>query len=498
MGGQGGGVLIDWLIALGEAAGWAVQATSVAGVAQRTGATLYYLEWMPPPPEGWQGRRPVLALMPTPGDVDIVVGAELMEAGRAMQRGLVTPDRTTLIVSTHRALAVAEKMAPGDAQGDPSKVLAAAAVAARYVVGFDMQSLAEEARSAISAVLLGALAGSRALPFSRADFEATIRAKGVGVEGSLRAFALGYERAAQGAAAPALPRPSTREPRLPPLARIGWTPFDRLVERAHAAFPESTHGMIAAGLRRVVDFQDAAYGAEYLDRLASILTLDRTFGGEDRGWRLTATAAKHMARAMAYDDVIRVADLKTRRSRFERVRHELEAGDDQIIATTEYMHPRIEELAGLLPLHLGLGLERPGWLQGLVRPFLERGRRVTTTRLRWFLPLYALAGLRWTRRASLRHAREQAHLQLWLAQVTRTAPADYALAVEILEARRLIKGYSDTHARGLGKLSGPGQLPCSSHPARKIDVHFLGPLGLYPGRRHRMRSASALLMSWLA
>ena len=80
------------------------------GVAQRTGATVYYVEMIPE-----SGRTPVLAMMPAPGDVDIVVAAELMEAGRAMQRGLVTPDRTTLIASSHRAYGILEKTAPGDA-----------------------------------------------------------------------------------------------------------------------------------------------------------------------------------------------------------------------------------------------------------------------------------------------------------------------------------------------------------------------------------------------
>ena len=49
--------------------------------------------------------------MPLPGDVDIVLASELMEAGRAVQRGLVTPDRTTLIASTHRVYSIAEKTA---------------------------------------------------------------------------------------------------------------------------------------------------------------------------------------------------------------------------------------------------------------------------------------------------------------------------------------------------------------------------------------------------
>ena len=95
LGGQGGGVLSDWLVAVAELHGWIVQATSVPGVAQRTGTTVYYVEMCAPPRE--PKHRPVLALMPVPGDVDLVVAAELMEAGRAVVRGLVTPERTTTV-----------------------------------------------------------------------------------------------------------------------------------------------------------------------------------------------------------------------------------------------------------------------------------------------------------------------------------------------------------------------------------------------------------------
>ena len=47
VGGQGGGVLSNWLIQLAEANGWRAQNTSVPGVAQRTGATIYYIEMFP-------------------------------------------------------------------------------------------------------------------------------------------------------------------------------------------------------------------------------------------------------------------------------------------------------------------------------------------------------------------------------------------------------------------------------------------------------------------
>ena len=47
MGGEGGGVLADWIVDMGEANGWYAQTTSVPGVAQRTGATIYYVELFP-------------------------------------------------------------------------------------------------------------------------------------------------------------------------------------------------------------------------------------------------------------------------------------------------------------------------------------------------------------------------------------------------------------------------------------------------------------------
>jgi indolepyruvate ferredoxin oxidoreductase beta subunit len=166
MGGQGGGVLSDWIVAVAEANGWHAQSTSVPGVAQRTGATIYYIEMLPPK----DGHAPVLALMPTPGDVDVVIAAELMEAGRSILRGLVTPDRTLLITSTHRAYAVAEKEKPGEAIADPQAVNAAAGIAARRVIAFDKDEVAREEGTVISAPMFGALAGSGALPFDRASF----------------------------------------------------------------------------------------------------------------------------------------------------------------------------------------------------------------------------------------------------------------------------------------------------------------------------------------
>ncbi len=452
IGGQGGGVLVDWIVALAESQGWAAQSTSVPGVAQRTGATVYYVEMLPVPPGGAAKRRPVFALMPGAG-VDIVIAAELMEAGRAIQRGFVTPDVTTLIASSHRVYAVLEKAAPGNGIEDGGKVYEAAASAAKRFVAFDMQQLANQSGSVISAVLFGALAGSRILSFPLEAYEATIRTSGVGVASSLKGLALGYE-AAQAeitSSTHSLAPPLGAAKEYPPLAPIGHPGFDALVQRAAIALPASVHDMVAAGLRRVVDFQDVDYGREYLDIIESICALDRASDGARQAFRLTRAAAKHVATAMAYEDVIRVADLKTRAQRFERVRNEVGATTDQLLGITEFMHPRMDEVVDMLPARLGAFVENRPRLFGALDRIVNRGRRVQTSKLRWFLILYTLAGLSRFRRVMLRHAREKRHREAWLARAMAAAGKDYALAVELVELRRLVKGYSDTRSRGESK-----------------------------------------------
>jgi indolepyruvate ferredoxin oxidoreductase beta subunit len=448
MGGQGGGVLVDWIVELCEGNGWVAQASSVPGVAQRTGATVYYIEALAIPPVARGKVQPVLGLMAAPGEIDLVIGAEWMEAGRAILRGLVTPDRTTLIASTHRAYAVVEKQTPGDGIGDPAVVFEAAKANAKRLIAFDMAAVGEQTGSAISAVLFGALAGAKVLPFPREAYEATIRHAGIGVEASLRGFARGYELA--GAEQPT-DWQASKPKQQPGLTPIGNAAFDALVARAREEFPAPCHDMIAAGLARVVDFQDIAYGREYLDILAGLLPLDRSCGGEARSFALSRTAAKYLAVAMAYDDVYRIADLKTRGSRFDRVRREVAAAPDQLVDTTEYMHPRMEEVAGSMPTPLGRFIEsRPALFRALDR-IVNRGRRVRTTRLGGFLMLYLLSGFRRFRRSTLRHKTEVAHRDAWLACVREAAPKNYDLAVELLTNRRLVKGYSDTHSRGLSK-----------------------------------------------
>ncbi len=437
VGGQGGGVLTGWIEDLARANGYVCQATSVAGVAQRTGATVYYVEMCPD-----TGQQPIFSLMPAAGDVDIMITAEMMEAGRAIIRGFVTPDRTVLITSTHRALAVSEKMVPGDGIASSAEVMAAAEVAAKSFIAADFDAVAIKAGSVISATLFGALAASGALPFPRAAFEAAIRGGGKGVEPSLRAFAAGFDAALAGALPPQpAPEPKAMEVRGPDHLLRGWTD---LVQRA-ARLPAPAVEMAERGLRKVVEFQDLAYGAEYLGRLEGVATRDRD------PFTVTLEAAKYIANAMAYDDVIRVADIKTRGTRMGRIKAEMGLKPGQVMQLTEFLHPRAEEIAGMLPRRWGEKISAsPAWMARLDRWF-NHGRRMRTDGLRAYLMLYVLGGLKSRRRGTLRHAQEVAHLDRWLGDAMGHIDRDYALCAEVIRCRRLVKGYSDTHVRGLSK-----------------------------------------------
>jgi len=440
VGGQGGGVLTGWIEAMARASGYAAQATSVAGVAQRTGATVYYVEMAPA-----GDQPPIFSLMPAAGDVDIMITAEMMEAGRSIMRGFVTPDRTVLITSSHRALAVSEKTVPGDGIASSEEVKAAAEVAARHFICADFDALAIRNGSVISATLFGALAGSGALPFPREAYEDAIRAGGKGVEASLRAFAAGFDAASTGAEEPAVSAPSATTPGVAGPDRLmrGW---EELVSRARK-LPAEAVDMAEAGLKKVVQFQDLAYGADYLDRLEAVAARDTDDGA------LTREAAKYVANAMAYDDIIRVADAKTRAGRRERIATEMRAGEAQVMQVTEFLHPRAEEIVSMLPAKMGARWAANPKRMALVDRLFNRGRRMRTDRLSSFLSLYLLGGLKGWRRRTLRHAQEMAHIEGWLGRAMAEAGRDRDLAIEILRCQRLVKGYSDTHARGQSKFA---------------------------------------------
>lgn len=466
MGGEGGGVLADWIVAVAEAAGYHAQTTSVAGVAQRTGATVYYAELYPPVPDVDAAGRPepVLSVFPAPGEVDVVVASELMECGRAVQRGFATPDRTTLIASTNRVYSIDEKMHPGDGRVDSAELLAAAGRAAKKLVAADFAAIATQHRSVVSAALLGAVAGSGALPFGREEFEQAIRDAGKGVGPSLAAFAGGFDAARETVAprrrAPVAITIGTR-PLSPseekdreearrtavaatdPESLVG--PDLRPLAREVADLPAAARSTVLHGLVRTGVYQDVDYARRYLDRVRAFTAADPDAVGDAA---LTSAAARQLALWMCYQDTIQVAHQKTRQRRLDRVRTEASATPAQLTQVREYLHPQAEEITDTLPYRLGRLLRRSRAFTRAVDRVARDGIVLDTTSVIGFTLLSTIARLRPLRPRSLRFVHEQAAIDDWTTLAIDVAATDPTLATEIVECREVLKGYGATWAHG--------------------------------------------------
>ena len=442
LGGQGGGVLTDWLIAIAEANDYIVQSTSVPGVAQRTGATLYYLEFFPRGEARHDGGEPVMALMPVAGDVDCVVASELAEAGRALARGLVSPERTTLISSTHRSYAIGEKSALGRGVTDGQQLLELVRAQGKRSILFDMEQMAQRHHSVISAVLLGAISGAKVLPFPKSSFAEAVSRSGLAVATNLAAFEDAHRQAESGGMQAA----AEKGARLRPVPESSRTvTLQPLLDRVRR-LPTAVQPLVLEGVRRTLDYQDRAYAQLYLERLERIAALDTQQPALEAG-SLTQAVASSLALWMTFEDTIRVADLKTRSERFARVRTEIGAAPGQLFGITEFLRPGVAEIAGTLPAALGSWVMRsPRVIRRLDR--FTGGRQMRSTTVSGFLLLRALAGLRRWRRATWRFRQENARIEAWLAAIERHAATRYALAVEFARSQRLVKGYGETHERG--------------------------------------------------
>lgn len=430
LGGQGGGVLIDWLVNAATKAGYSCQATSIPGVAQRTGATTYYFELFSdqnPPAD------PIFCPYPSAGQVDLVVALEPTEAGRALIGGYIS-EETAVILSTARIYSTAEKSVAGDGIVPLPLLLNNLAEASRRLLPIDPTAVPDVP---VNAQLFGAIIGSNILPIPAAEARAAIEDKGLAVQANLAAFAVGLQ-AAQA-------RPPS-ELVAPKAAALHYDPPPPALVTELADFPQAIRLLLGHALARLVDYQDEAYARRYLARLAKVLAADRRAGGEAQGFRLTATVVRPLAAWMSYEDVPRVAQLKTRPGRLARIRAEIGAQPGEPVQVTDYLTPGLDQASNVLP-------------ERLARLFSPGGQSRHGVPVAWptstpwgYGILKFLAALRRLRPYSHTFAQEQAAIERWLAATEQAAAVEYELACQTAQLSVWARGYGDIRARALYRL----------------------------------------------
>jgi indolepyruvate ferredoxin oxidoreductase, beta subunit len=439
LGGEGGGVLTEWLVEAARAAGYPAQATSIPGVAQRTGATTYYLEVFPVPFAELGGKRPVFSLNPVAGQLDAIISSELLETARQLSNGMASPTRTLVISSTARTFTTAERMQLGDGRTNDEDLLALVNANGKSTKLLDMAAIAKQHGTVVSAVMLGAIAGCGVFPFTRAHYESVVQ--GRSAQASLAGFAQAFAQVQQIAPAATSAQPRTEDDASIPIA---------IPASIANNFPAPLHRMISLGYARLCEYQNTAYANTYLTHMHQVVALEEQADPQHQhAYACSNEMARWLALWMAFDDIVRVADLKSRRSRWERVRAEVKPDEADLLKVYDHFKPGAAEFAALLPITLAtrvLAWDRARVARGKTPWALPL--KVGSHSVRGMLALRTLANLKWLRSKTSRFQFEQTVIQRWLNGVTSGLKRDWALGFELAACGRLIKGYGATNERG--------------------------------------------------
>jgi len=447
VGGQGGGVLSDWLVRGLLNAGWQPQSVGLLGLSQRAGTVIYYVEANP---EG--DTPPILSPFAVPGDVDLILAQEFLELGRLLQGGFAAKD-CSIIANTYRYLGTLEKMPAEGGIFSSDEIRNAAETLSDNTWLFHAQNMVTEAGLSYlssNAILMGAVVASPAFGLPAEPFHQAIHDAGSNVEDNLTAFDLGYRMMSDGT----LPRAHFQQEvvkdwqqmadeRADKLSPNNSRQYEELLQTAQQTLPASLNQTLAEALYQLIDFQHGAYAQSYLDMLGEF--------ADDEA--LQAAYAQHLALWLTYEDSPRVAQLKTRPSRFAGIAKEHGLKPGQKIVIEDYLAPDPQQIYGILPPSLANLVRNIGSRFNADFENITLEMKIKTSSLWGY---YTMAFIGWTRRfrlSSWRHQQEMSEINRWQQAIRDWREQAPELALLAADAGRLIKGYGRVRDLAVADLS---------------------------------------------
>jgi indolepyruvate ferredoxin oxidoreductase, beta subunit len=454
VGGQGGGVLTEWLVQAFFRGEFDVQGISLPGLSQRGGSTVYYLEAYP---KSTDNKEIIFAQFPVPGEVDIIVAQEFLELGRALELGYGS-DITTIVTSTHRIYSTLEKLPIGSGIYSDENLRKLARAFSSDLIELNALELSKANgmdELAVNAILLGALCASGALPLEKKSFTDAIEEVGVAVKSNLRAFEVGWDyidsKKYQGQdATPGHPWEKFIDERAQKLEGNNREEYLLRTNEIESRYPVNIREILAESVLRLKEYQDYKYADRYLAQVYNVFQIDeRVKGG---GYKLTEHYAKNLALLMSYEDGIRVAELKIKSERFKRIKEDMRLRDDQVFKVIDYLKPDAEEVYGLLPYYLVspvLSFTRTSLFKKIWRRKqpLTFGQTPITTSFSGFLRLWLLTRIKFMRPQSYRYRKEHALIKKYMESVKIYSQYDYKLGCLIAKSAGMVKGYGKVRRR---------------------------------------------------
>jgi hypothetical protein len=194
--------------------------------------------------------------------------------------------------------------------------------------------------------------------------------------------------------------------------------------------PEGAARIVSDGIHTLMDYQGATYARLYVERL-------QRFIGKGLEAGTYCRMAHLMAERMAYQDAIRIAQLKL--SEFHQ------SGGE--IISTDIKQFRLDELVDALPAVVAEPI-----LMALDKVGLAR-RRVSipfSTASRWSIRRLKMeAWLRRWRRFSIRYSKERVWVEHWLHMVARSMIKQPTSTDAIVATATMVQGHGDAYRQGL-------------------------------------------------
>ncbi|MGJ4950833.1 DUF6537 domain-containing protein [Bradyrhizobium sp. HKCCYLS20291] len=198
--------------------------------------------------------------------------------------------------------------------------------------------------------------------------------------------------------------------------------------------PEAAVPVVSDGIHLLMEYQGATYAQLYVDRIK------RFVRRSDVDPAMLCEIAQHLAERMAYEDLIRIAQLRL--MSLERGRR---PGGRE---TDDVRRFRLDELLGALPQavadSMSTGFEQIGWLgRRRIKVRFSVRSRFAVRRLK------LMAGLRRWRLQSVRYVEERAWAERWLHMIARALDKQPAAAHAVIATATMIQGQGDAYRQGL-------------------------------------------------
>jgi indolepyruvate ferredoxin oxidoreductase len=283
--------------------------------------------------------------------------------------------------------------------------------------------------------LLGVAYQAGLLPLEAASIEGAIELNGVAVQQNVQAFRYGrrYVHQPQTVTDLALPRSrNVAEERAAALERLASREaeaYQQLLERCRHLDEESQR-LLAIRVAELIDYQDAAYAAAYIDFVLEVAAREaEACAGHTE---LTQAVIRHLYKLMAYKDEYEVARLHLKQA----WRQQLDGMFEQPHKVYYHLHP---------PLLRAMGLQRKLKLG----PWFNRPLRLLTKMKRLRGGIFDVLGYAQVRR-------EERQLITWYRQtIEQLLPSldgtNHAVAVMIANAPDAIRGYEDIKRRRIAE-----------------------------------------------